>query len=273
MRSRNIKPGFFTNEDLAKVPPLGRILFAGLWCLADRRGRLEYRPDRIKAEVLPYDKAKVVDLLHSLEKFQFVEFYRVDDKPYIQIINFEYHQHPHVHEQESTIQAPDKHRTNTSLARLVSDSLIPDSGFPVSESSASPPLANLAPDFDFDLLWRRYPKKIGKPEAIRHFNSTVKTLPDWQAVNRALDNYLTYLKTESTDRKFIKHGSTWFNQWRGWSEGSTHGSDDSKGTTDYAALARAKRETEKTRENSPSGALSNGVRTLQGVQAKSESGQ
>ena len=51
MRARNLKPGFFQNEYLADLPPLARILFCGLWCSADRNGRLEYRPKKIKAEI------------------------------------------------------------------------------------------------------------------------------------------------------------------------------------------------------------------------------
>jgi len=34
---------------------LARLLYPGLWMLADREGRLEDRPLRIKAEILPYD--------------------------------------------------------------------------------------------------------------------------------------------------------------------------------------------------------------------------
>ena len=37
-RSRNIKPGFFKNEHLAECQPLARLLFIGLWTLADREG-------------------------------------------------------------------------------------------------------------------------------------------------------------------------------------------------------------------------------------------
>jgi len=44
MRSRNIKPGFFMNELLPEIELLGRLLFIGLWLLADREGRLEDRP-------------------------------------------------------------------------------------------------------------------------------------------------------------------------------------------------------------------------------------
>ena len=38
MRARNLKPGFFKNETLAEIEPLGRLLFQGLWCMADREG-------------------------------------------------------------------------------------------------------------------------------------------------------------------------------------------------------------------------------------------
>ena len=46
-RARILKPGFFANELLAEIHPYGRLLFAGLWTLADREGRLEDRPKRI----------------------------------------------------------------------------------------------------------------------------------------------------------------------------------------------------------------------------------
>ena len=42
-RARLLKPGFFTNEDLCELPAFGRLLFAGLWTIADREGRLEDR--------------------------------------------------------------------------------------------------------------------------------------------------------------------------------------------------------------------------------------
>ena len=53
-RTRNIKPGFFRNEDLAELGAYAMLLYAGLWTIADREGRLEDRPKRIKVDVLPY---------------------------------------------------------------------------------------------------------------------------------------------------------------------------------------------------------------------------
>lgn len=112
-RSRNIKPGFFMNDELAEIEPLGRLLFAGLWCIADREGRLEDRPKRIKAEVLPYDDCDVDYLLNQLAKYDFIIRYEVDNELYIQVSNFSKHQNPHKNEAPSTIPAPDDSSTST----------------------------------------------------------------------------------------------------------------------------------------------------------------
>ena len=54
MRARNLKPALFKNDLLGTTDPLCTVVYAGLWCLADRKGRLEDRPARIHAEVNPY---------------------------------------------------------------------------------------------------------------------------------------------------------------------------------------------------------------------------
>jgi hypothetical protein len=107
MRSRNLKPGFFKNEELAEMDPLGRLLFQGLWCLADREGRLEDRPKRIKAEILPYDSCSIDKLLNALHTKGFIIRYSINDNNFIQITTFSKHQSPHLKEQASTIPAPD----------------------------------------------------------------------------------------------------------------------------------------------------------------------
>lgn len=105
-RSRNIKPGFFKNEDLADCDPLARILFAGLWTIADREGRLEDRPKRIKAEILPYDNVDGDALLSQLVERGFIVRYCVDGHPYLSIPTFIKNQQPHINEAQSTIPAP-----------------------------------------------------------------------------------------------------------------------------------------------------------------------
>lgn len=105
-RARNIKPSFFKNEDLAECPALARLLFAGLWVIADREGRLEDRPKRIKAEVLPYDDCDCDALLFLLSQKGFIIRYEAQGNKYIQILKFSEHQKPHPNETESLIPAP-----------------------------------------------------------------------------------------------------------------------------------------------------------------------
>jgi hypothetical protein len=96
-RSRNIKPSFFKNENLAECSPLARLLFAGVWCLADREGRLEDRPKRIRAELLPYDDGSVEHLLQELHQAGFILRYEIQEQRFIQVLNFAKHQQPHEH--------------------------------------------------------------------------------------------------------------------------------------------------------------------------------
>src|SRR5690606_33358623 len=115
-RARNIKPGFFKNDLLAECDPLARILFSGLWCEADREGRLEDRPKRIKVECLPYDDCDVDALLNQLADRGFIVRYVVDNQAYIQISGFTKHQNPHMREAASSIPVPNEHRTSTVLS-------------------------------------------------------------------------------------------------------------------------------------------------------------
>lgn len=105
-RARLLKPGFFTNEHLAELPFEGRLLFAGLWTLADREGRLEDRPARIKAAVFPFEAVDVAGLLAALEAKGFIERYSGNAMALIQIAKFLDHQTPHHREPASTLPAP-----------------------------------------------------------------------------------------------------------------------------------------------------------------------
>lgn len=108
MRARNIKPGFFKNPDLASLPIEHRMLFQGLWCLADCEGRLKDDHRLIKVEVFPYDNFQVDQMLVDLENSpgNFITRYKQDGIPVIQINNFSKHQNPHKSEREKGSQLP-----------------------------------------------------------------------------------------------------------------------------------------------------------------------
>jgi hypothetical protein len=151
-RSRNIKPGFFSNEDLAECSFPARLCFAGLWTLADRDGRMEDRPKRIKGELFRFDSVEVELLLRELERYGFIIRYQIDGDRFIQVSKFSEHQTPHYSEKPSVIKPPplqdDQPYEDSKTPRedqetpevsgpsrggrnpLIPDSLIPDSLIP-----------------------------------------------------------------------------------------------------------------------------------------------
>ena len=105
-RARNIKPGFYKNEDLAECSVWARFIFPGLWMLADRDGLLEDRPKRIKAELLPFDTQDIEPLLAELAHRKFIVRYANAQGSFIFIPGFSTHQSPHYSEKPSGIKAP-----------------------------------------------------------------------------------------------------------------------------------------------------------------------
>ena len=55
-RIRYLKPDFFKDEDIKELSFETRLFYQGLWVQADRDGRGEDRPERLKIEIMPYDE-------------------------------------------------------------------------------------------------------------------------------------------------------------------------------------------------------------------------
>ncbi len=105
-RSRNIKPSFFMNEELIELCFAARLLFIGLWTLADCEGYLEDRPKRIKVALFPADQLDVDALLGDLATAGFIQRYTVAGIGYIHVVKFCKHQNPHHKEALSVIPKP-----------------------------------------------------------------------------------------------------------------------------------------------------------------------
>jgi len=107
MRTRDLKPGFFTNEELAECEPLARILYAGLWCFSDRKGCFEWRPMKMWAQILPFESPKCLELyLRQLLDKELIIRYKENGNEYGWIPTFLSHQKPHHKEKDSNIPIP-----------------------------------------------------------------------------------------------------------------------------------------------------------------------
>lgn len=65
---------------------------------------------------------------------------------------------------------------------------------------------------EFEKIWDYYPNKKGKDQAKNKYISARKNGTTYEEVVQGLKNYLNYIKAENVESKYIKHGSTWFNQ-------------------------------------------------------------
>jgi hypothetical protein len=172
MRARNVKPSLFKNEFLATSDPLNTIIFEGLWCMADKEGRLEDRPRKIHLEInagRAYEGTEAA--LAWLAEQGFILRYAHGADRYIQVVNFHKHQNPHPREAESVIPAPglaidatprqDQGNALALSSPALSPSLIPSSLIPESSLFEREPVAGL--DLQAWNRWEAYKRAIRKP--------------------------------------------------------------------------------------------------------------
>lgn len=107
-RSRQIRPQFFMNERLAECSLSARLLFIGLWTLADREGRLECRPKLIRAHIFPHESKPpdINKLLLELSQGEFISLYSENGIDYLWIRGWKEHQNCHHKELPSQLPKP-----------------------------------------------------------------------------------------------------------------------------------------------------------------------
>lgn len=67
--------------------------------------------------------------------------------------------------------------------------------------------------FDFDEIYKSYPRKAGKKKGIDICKRHIKTEESFSQLKRAVENYGRICAEHGTDSKYIKHFSTFMNCW------------------------------------------------------------
>lgn len=197
-RSRNIKPGFFQNEDLQELDFATRLFFIGLWTEADKDGRLEDRPRKLKNALFPSDDVDVESMLAGLASYGFISRYERDGNRIIQIVKWAKHQNPHRREAPSVLPAESDEAANTE------------------EAAFSGP-QKAATDEAFESFWKCYPRKTAKDTARKAF---AKVNPSAELLAQIMESLARHCASAGwikDDGQFIPHAATWLNQKR-WAD-------------------------------------------------------
>ena len=207
-RIRTIKPEFFLNEQVASLPFEWRLLFVGLWTQADREGRLEDRPQRLKASLFPYDDLSIDHGLGCLVNAGLIIRYEGNGQKLIMLPTWAKHQQPHIRESVSKLPAPDA-------------GTVPDWFEPVGREGKGTDQGRSTGALRdrFERFWSEYPRKTAKDAAWKEW---LKRSPDDALTELMISKVREHKASPQWTKdggQFIPHPRTWLHQGR-WEDES-----------------------------------------------------
>lgn len=233
-RIRTIKPQFWRSPDIMALDYFQRLLFIGLFNLADDYGRGVYNPASIAADLFITEFSlnphgvltEVSNAFAEYSKRSMVAVYEVENRQYFQIVNWNDHQKVN-RKTDSSI--PPLTCKDKEVTRLTESSLNPHGGLtpgirkgnkegnkernisssPSSDSSAQRPDARPSEyPSEFEDWWKAYPrrKNCSKKDAAKQWCEAAKTIPP----ERLLELTKVYAANPGTeDTRFIPHPHKW----------------------------------------------------------------
>jgi len=226
---RMISKRISISDRVSAVSEFSQLLYTWIIPHTDDWGRIDGSPKIVKALVMPLSKRKEKDFEKSLKEMAdlgLITWYAVDNRLFIHILGFENHQtglekRTHSKFPDIPLKTDDGIYPSEKFSEVLRNSSLtkPNLTKPNSIKLVHAEVVEDVEDLEgFGRLWEKYPKKLGKREALKHFKSSVKGEADLGSIAKALDNYLSYIKTNKIEEKYIKHGSTWFHGWKDWVE-------------------------------------------------------
>lgn len=164
-RQRIINPEFWLDEDIAYCDFTYRLFYIGTWNFSDDYGVIENAPQKLKAQIFPYDDVSVQPIIDRLtEKKKYIPF-EVDGKKYLFIKNFLKYQ---------KVDKPSKFRYPSPPQALLDEHSTTALGLFGSEEKRSKEKRSKEKRSEysqsFEDFWKLYPKKVGKPKTFELWN-------------------------------------------------------------------------------------------------------
>lgn len=229
MRIRSIKPEFWRSDDIDALDWETRLVFIGLWSYVDDNGVGIYKMANIVSDLFAHDfyrdpnatLSRVSEALTHLESRSMIDLYKVDDREYIYITNWERHQRVNnpnkprypLPTSENADPIEDLSRTDSGSREGVPPGAGEQRNRGTGEQRSSKPRERGGYSPDFETFWATYPRKEAKRQAWKAWG---------KAIERATPERITagasrYAADPNRSDQFTKHGSTWLNA-DGWDD-------------------------------------------------------
>ena len=248
-----IKPAFFDNEDLADCDPFARLLFIGLWCLADREGKLLDKPKRIKKAILGYDSIDIDYLLGQLlDKGLIIRYTTEQGENCLLVSNFLKYQNPFPNEKASELPYPSdygqKCYTNVEqdndigcVSAVIETAYLTSNKLEVTSNKLQV-IDNT--ELNFEKFWKAYPRKESKIDARKAF---MKLKPDDELLDKILSAIEARKQTKAWqgEKRFIVLPAGWLRGER-WEDEID---EEEQSTNTFDILGKLYQEFEQEEEN------------------------
>lgn len=213
-----IDPNIWQSEDFSKLSNLSKIVFIGLFSLADDEGYGKANPTLIKNSIFPFDeKLRTTDIEKSLQEIatnMSIVFYTAEDgKDYYFLSNWSKWQ---------SIQKPTQSKIpelNDKCTVILQDNYSSDT-VGVKPNRKEKNKNRIEKEYivkDFEEFYAMYPRKVNKDAAFKIWE---KINPDDKLKEVILNNlkqqiaFYGWDKLKSKDTKYVPHPSTWLNKKR-----------------------------------------------------------
>lgn len=178
------------------------------------------------SDEIPYNEQMLISIFRrkeatiklALQIFQQLKMIEIIDNVFF-LSNFEKYQNVKALEElkEQNRLRVAKHRETKKLLEsgnvtVTLHETLPSISISNSISKSNSTINNTNYNIEFEELWSLYPNKKGKPDALRHYQKHRKQGTTFEEVKQGIENYLQEIKVQGTQKQYIKHGSSWFNQ-------------------------------------------------------------
>ena len=237
MRIRSLKPEFFDSPSTANAGPWARLLFMGMWCMADDWGVGPGNPKELAASIFPNDdqwtSKELPGLCKEVADSYGVVFYTHRGRPYFQIPTWEDHQitqrrakrrYPTADDPESVLDqaSPELPSIRKELPCIDKEKSSSEQGSRGSGEQGNSPSRKRSetPPEGFDAWWSQWPKKVAKAAALKAYKTALKKT-DALTLGQKAHAFIEAEKRKGTAIEYIPNASTWLNQERWEDDTST----------------------------------------------------